>query len=330
MLEIIIVGSGNRMIKDYLPILIYLEKTNKLKIKGVVNRTKKNSQYLLKQFKCKYYKNMDELFANNKKKLNVILSVNSEIKDSFMKHLISRNCNILVDTPPSQSLKLLNKVNYYESSICFAEDFLLNPITLRFLNLVKKESFENLIIYNRNYTANYHFFSLIKHFINEKILNCKVKSTLNLKNLILKEKISYNEIVFISETFLNHRNLLKNNELYFKNLYNLKISTNDILNQLQVEYVENRDNFFLYLNDYLKKDYSLLDLNNFKFKKIMKLIGLKSTIELWLESFSSKNVKFYSSDYALEIMLLLKSSSISRRLNVSIYPTKIKFLKYFL
>ena len=28
MLEIIIIGSGNRVIKDYLPILIYLEKTN--------------------------------------------------------------------------------------------------------------------------------------------------------------------------------------------------------------------------------------------------------------------------------------------------------------
>ena len=45
MLEIIIVGSGNRIKKDYFPILNYLEKTNKLKITGVVNRTKKNSQY---------------------------------------------------------------------------------------------------------------------------------------------------------------------------------------------------------------------------------------------------------------------------------------------
>ena len=330
MLEIIIIGSGNRVIKDYLPILIYLEKTNKLKVTGVVNRTKKNSQYLLKQFKCKYYKNMDELFVNNKKKLNIILSVNLEVKDSFMKYLISKKCNILVDTPPTKSLKLLNKVNYYENSIYFAEDFLLNPITLRFLNLVKKKSIVNFIICNKNYTANYHFFSLIKHFINEKILNCNVKSILNSKNLILKEKISYNEKVFISETFFNHRNLLKNNELYFKDLNNFKISTNDIFNQLQVEYVKNKDNFFLYLNDYLKRDYSFLDSNNFKFKKIMKLIGLKSTIELWLESFSLKSTKFYSSDYASEIMLLLKSSSISRRLNVSIYPAKIKFLKYFI
>ena len=47
MLEVVIVGSGNRVLNDFFPILIYLHKIKKLKVIGVVNRTKKNSELLL-------------------------------------------------------------------------------------------------------------------------------------------------------------------------------------------------------------------------------------------------------------------------------------------
>lgn len=114
MLEVLIVGSGNRVLKDFFPILIYLHEIKKLKVIGVVNRTKTNSEYLLSYFKCNYYENLDELFINNNQNLNVILSVNSKIKDYFVKYLVKKNCNILIDTPTSHSFKLLNKLSKYK------------------------------------------------------------------------------------------------------------------------------------------------------------------------------------------------------------------------
>ena len=330
MLEVVIVGSGNRVLNDFFPILIYLHKIKKLKVIGVVNRTKKNSELLLNYFKCNYYENLDKLFINNKKNLNVILSVNSKIKDSLVKCLVKKNCNILIDTPTSHSFKLLNKLSKYKYSICTAEDFIYNPITLRFLSIVKNQTSKNFQIYNKNFTTNYHFFSLIKYFVTEKILHCKVETNLNSKNSILNEKINFSNITFKSDTPFNKRDNSIDKELIYNDIENNKISSNEIIDQLSIEYIQKKDNIFLYLNEYLKKDKNFCESHIIKFKKIMKLIGLMNVIEQWFLAIISKNKIFYSTDYASDILLLLKSSSISRILNISICPNKIKFLKNLL
>jgi hypothetical protein len=330
MLEVVIVGSGNRVLKDFFPLLIYLHKIKKLKVIGVVNRTKANCELLLSYFKCNYYENLDELFKNNKQNLNVILSVKSKIKDNFVKYLVKKNCNILIDTPTSHSFKLLNKLSKYKYSICTAEDFLYNPIILRFLSVIKNLKSKKFQIYNKNFTTNYHFFSLIKYFVNEKTLHCKVETNLKPKDSILNEKINFSNITFKSETPLNKRDNLIDKELIYNDLENIRISSNEIIDQLAIEYAKRKDNLFLYLNEYLIKYKVFCQSDKLKFKKIMKLIGLKNVIEQWFLAITSKNKIFYSTDYASDILLLLKSSSISRILNISINPKKIKFLKNLL
>ena len=60
----------------------------------------------------------------------------------------------------------------------------------------------------------------------------------------------------------------------------------------------------------------------------MKLIGLMNVIEQWFLAIHQNKI-FYSTEYASDILLILKSSSISRILNISISPNKIKFLKIY-
>ena len=56
MIELILVGSGKRVYGDFYPILKYLNHKKKIKLKAIVNRTRENSDDMIKEFKCGYYK----------------------------------------------------------------------------------------------------------------------------------------------------------------------------------------------------------------------------------------------------------------------------------
>ena len=329
MFNLIIIGSGNRVIKDYLPILEYLHINKQINVVGVVNRTKKKSQILLDKFQGPYFKDLDELFIYQKKKFNVILSINPRIKDHYLNILLNKKLNVLVDTPPSNSIKFLGKISNYKKTIYFAEDFLYNPIFLRFLNKINKTKKKKFKIFNNYFIANYHFFTIIKHFIKKNVLECKIKSNLINDDNTLKEKIIYNDVAFESLSNFHSRSLNDEKELYYIDSDNTKISTKEILNELLEEFSKNNEKFYAFLNDYLSSD---VDYENYqkKFKKIMKLIGLKNSIENWIVSSFSNKETFFSTRYAIDLMLLIKSSSISRKLNISIKPKNFKFLKYFL
>lgn len=329
MFNLIIIGSGNRVIKDYLPILEFLYINKKINIVGVVNRTKKKSQILLDKFKCPYFKDLDELFVNQKKKLNVILSISPGIKDDYLNLLLSKKFNVLVDTPPSNSIKFLEKISKNEKKIYFSEDFLYNPIVLRFIDKINKINKKKFIIFNNYFTTNYHFFTIIKYFVKNNILECKLKSNLIQDDNTLAEKLIYNEGTFESLSDFHSRGLNDQKELYYLDSDNTKISTKEILNELLLEFSKNNEKFYMFLNNYLSTD---TDYENYqtRFKKIMKLTGLKNSIEDWITSCSSDRETFFSTSYARDLMVILKSSSISRKLNISITPKNFKFLRYFL
>ena len=76
-----------------------------------------------------------------------------------------------------------------------------------------------------------------------------------------------------------------------------------------------------------------IDITNsiyLKNKKILKIIGLKNMFTNWINSILNNEEIFLTPKNACEILFLLKTASISRKLNISMNPSKLKLIQYLL
>lgn len=329
MIELILVGSGKRVYRDFYPILKYLNHKKKIKLKAIVNRTKENSDNMIKEFKCAYYKNLDELFINNETCMNIILSINQSIKDNYVLKLLKKNYNVFIDTPPSHKIKFLNSLSYFKSKITFAEDQILNPIVLEFQKLIKENKENNFEFINNNFTTSYHFFSILKSFFGKNFLNCNLVSKFQNNNLI-DDDVYYGEVKIKSLTEVNRNLYNKNKQLIFFDINKKKITSNEIMNEVIHKLENEKDDLYLFLKDYIKNKENYEDYQLERSRKILKLIGLKNMIDNWCNSFIINEKILFSTESATETLIFLKTTSISRKLNIKLNPSKLKLIKYFL
>ena len=329
MIELILVGSGKRVYGDFYPILKYLNHKKKIKLKAIVNRTRENSDDMIKEFKCGYYKNLDELFTNNESCMNIILSIHQGIKDNYVLKLLKKNYNVFIDTPPSNKIKFLNNLSSFKSKITFAEDQILNPIVLEFKKLIKENKGKNFEFINNNFTTNYHFFSILKSFFGKNFLNCNLVSKFQ-KNKSINDNIYYGAVKIKSFTEVNRNLDSKNKQLIFFDINKKKISSNEIMNEIIHKLENTKDDLYFFLRDFLqnKENYENYQLE--RSRKILKLIGLKNMMDNWCNSFITNEKILFSAESATETLIFLKTSSISRKLNIMLKPSKFKLIKYFL
>tara|TARA_B100000401_G_C52794732_1_gene715275 strand:- start:991 stop:1980 length:990 start_codon:yes stop_codon:yes gene_type:complete len=329
MMELFIIGSGNRILNDYLPMLKYLQSKNNIKVVGVINRTKKNCEYLLEEFQCKYFSSIKDLDIK-KKQGNFILSINHTVKDKSVKELIKKNFNIFIDTPLSKSMRLLRKVSKKNLKISFAEDFFGSPITMKLISLINQNNVNKFEIVNKNFTTNYHFFSIIGQIIRKEMLNCNISSRIDEDKKIVFDKISYGKIIFRSETNLIKQNNQLEKEFYFSDFKNKNISSKNILDDIIESLISTDDEFFNYLKENIKTNIDITNSIYLKNKKILKIIGLKNMFTNWINSILNNEEIFLTPKNACEILFLLKTASISRKLNISMNPSKLKLIQYLL
>ena len=86
----------------------------------------------------------------------------------------------------------------------------------------------------------------------------------------------------------------------------------------------------MFLKDYIKNKENYEDYQLERSRKILKLIGLKNMIDNWCNSFIINEKILFSTESATETLIFLKTTSISRKLNIKLNPSKLKLIKYFL
>ena len=101
---------------------------------------------------------------------------------------------------------------------------------------------------------------------------------------------------------------------------------NKIIHKLE----NKKDDLYFFLRDFLqnKENYENYQLE--RSRKILKLIGLKNMMNNWCNSFITNEKILFSTESATETLIFLKTSSISRKLNIMLKPSKFKLIKYFL